>query len=141
LICIKVEDSSTWSDLKRDRSEYLAMAQTGSQDLGWAEGWGLVRQVHEKLEFVAFFDIREDAEAAAAEAGVDWMLSGKFPPHAVLLDAQSMAGREMAFEHLAAPATIEADDIIAMNGLPDCDGGCPAQPPFRLPVLPRPTSA
>jgi hypothetical protein len=31
----------------------------------------------------------------------------------------------MAFEHLAAPATIEADDIIAMNGLPDCDGGCP----------------
>jgi hypothetical protein len=47
------------------------MAKTGSQDLGWAEGWGLVRQVHEKLEFVAFFDIREDAEAAAAEAGVD----------------------------------------------------------------------
>jgi hypothetical protein len=36
-----------------------------------------------------------------------------------------MAGREMAFEHLAAPATIEADDIIAMNGLPDWDGGCP----------------
>ena len=47
------------------------MAQTGSQDLGWAEGWGLVRQVHEKLEFIAFFDIREDAEAAAVEAGVD----------------------------------------------------------------------
>lgn len=50
-------------------SEYLAMAKTGSQDLGWAEGWGVVKQVHEKLEFVAFFDIREDAEAAAAEAG------------------------------------------------------------------------
>ena len=47
------------------------MAQTGSQGLGWAEGWGVVRQVHEKLEFVAFFDAREDAEAAAVEAGVD----------------------------------------------------------------------
>jgi hypothetical protein len=46
------------------------MAQTGSQDLGWAEGWGLVRQIHKKLEFVAFFDVREDAEAAA-EAGAD----------------------------------------------------------------------
>ena len=53
------------------------------------------------------------------------MLTGEGPPHAVLLDAQSMAGREMAFEHLAAPATIKADDISAMNGLPDCDGGCP----------------
>jgi hypothetical protein len=30
-----------------------------------------------------------------------------------------MGGREMAFEHLTAPATIEADDIIAVNGLPD----------------------
>jgi hypothetical protein len=47
------------------------MAQTGSQDLGWAEGWGLVRQIHEQLEFVAFFHVREDAEAAAAEAGAD----------------------------------------------------------------------
>jgi hypothetical protein len=43
------------------------------------------------------------------------MLTGEVPPHAVLLDAQSMAGRKMAFEHLAAPATIEADDIIAVN--------------------------
>jgi hypothetical protein len=47
------------------------MDQTRSQDLGWAEGWGVVRQVHETLEFVAFFDIREDAEAAAVEAGGD----------------------------------------------------------------------
>ena len=47
------------------------------------------------------------------------MLTGEGPPHAVLLDAQSMAAREMAFEHLTAPATIEADDIIAVNGLPD----------------------
>ena len=47
------------------------------------------------------------------------MLMEEGPPHAVLLDGQSMGGREMAFEHLAAPATIEADDIIAVNGLPD----------------------
>ena len=47
------------------------MTQTGSQDLGWAERWGVVRLVREKLEFVAFFDTREDAEAAASEAGVD----------------------------------------------------------------------
>ena len=47
------------------------------------------------------------------------MLTGEGPPHAVLLDAQSMAGCEMPLEHLAAPATIEADDIIAVNGLPD----------------------
>ena len=53
------------------------------------------------------------------------MLTGEGPPPAVLFDAQSMADREMAFEHLAVPATIEADDIIAMNGLPDRDGRCP----------------
>jgi len=47
------------------------MAQTGSQGLGWAEGWGVVRLVHEKLEFVAFFDTRGDAEVAVAEAGID----------------------------------------------------------------------
>jgi len=46
------------------------MAETGSEDFGWAQGWGVVREVFEKLEFVAFFDIREDAEAAAAEAGI-----------------------------------------------------------------------
>ena len=58
------------------------------------------------------------------------MLTGEGPPHAVLLDAQSMAGREMAFEHLAAPAAIETDDIIAVNGLPDRDGRCPLDPRF-----------
>jgi hypothetical protein len=47
------------------------MAQTGSQDLGWAQGWGVVRLVHEELQFVAFFDTREAAETAAAEAGID----------------------------------------------------------------------
>jgi hypothetical protein len=69
-MCIKAEDPSTRSNLTKGRSEYHAMAQTGSQDLGWAEGWGVVREVFEKLEFVAFFDTREDAEAAAAEAGI-----------------------------------------------------------------------
>jgi hypothetical protein len=47
------------------------MAQPGSQE--WTEGWGVVRIVDEKIkeiEFVAFFDTREDAEAAAVEAGV-----------------------------------------------------------------------
>jgi hypothetical protein len=45
------------------------MAQTGSPE--WAEGWGVVKQVHQKFEFVAFFDTQEDAEAAAGEAGID----------------------------------------------------------------------
>jgi len=44
--------------LTKGRSEYHAMAQTGSQDLGSAEGWGVVREVFEKLEFVAFFEER-----------------------------------------------------------------------------------
>ena len=35
------------------------------------EGWGVVRVVEEKIEFVAFFNTREDAEAAASEAGID----------------------------------------------------------------------
>jgi hypothetical protein len=47
------------------------MAQTGSGDLEWAQGWGVVRLVREKLEFVAFLDTQEDAEAAAADdAGI-----------------------------------------------------------------------
>jgi len=41
-----------------------------------------------------------------------------------------MAGREMAFEHLAAPAAFEADDIIAVNGSTDRDGGCPLSVEF-----------
>jgi hypothetical protein len=44
------------------------MAQTG---VGWAQAWGLVRQVHQKIELVAFFDTQEDAEAAVAEAEGD----------------------------------------------------------------------
>ena len=70
------ETVRSWSGFAKGRSEYLTMAQTGSQGLGWAEGWGVVRQVHEKLEFVAFFGGRDDAEAAAVEAGVDCTYAG-----------------------------------------------------------------
>jgi hypothetical protein len=51
------------------------------------------------------------------------MLTGELPLRAILLHGQSMAGSEMASEHLAAPPTFEANDIIAMNGSPDRDGG------------------
>jgi len=47
------------------------MAETASQDSGWAQGWGVVRKVLEELEFVAFFDTREDAETAASQAGAN----------------------------------------------------------------------
>jgi hypothetical protein len=47
------------------------------------------------------------------------MVTGEIPPHPILLRGQSMAGSEMPFEHLAAPATFDANDIIAVNGLPD----------------------
>jgi len=47
------------------------MIQTGSRELGWSEGWGVVRVVVDKIEFVAFFEIREDAEASAIDAGID----------------------------------------------------------------------
>jgi hypothetical protein len=49
------------------------MAQTGSQDLEWAQGWGVVKLVREKLEFVAFFDTQAAAEAAA-EARIDYQV-------------------------------------------------------------------
>jgi hypothetical protein len=47
------------------------MAQNSSRDLGWTEGWGVVRLVLEEIQFVAFFDTREAAETAVAEAGID----------------------------------------------------------------------
>jgi hypothetical protein len=53
------------------------------------------------------------------------VLTGEVPASAILVNAQSVTGSEVPFEHLTAPATIEADDIIAMNGLPDRDGRCP----------------
>jgi hypothetical protein len=43
------------------------------------------------------------------------VLTAEVPPSAILFHGQSMAGSEMPFEHLTAPATIEADDIIAVN--------------------------
>jgi hypothetical protein len=59
---------------------YFAMAERDSKNLAWSHGWGVIRRVHEKLEFVAFFDTREAAEAAAAAAGVDcqpcWLTYG-----------------------------------------------------------------
>jgi len=36
----------------------------------------------------------------------------------------------MPFEHLAALAAFQANDIIAMNGLPDRDGGYPLSVEF-----------
>lgn len=42
------------------------MAQSSSRIVEWTQGWGVVRQIDERLEFVAFFDTQEDAEAAAA---------------------------------------------------------------------------
>ena len=53
------------------------------------------------------------------------MLAGKVPPCAISVDAQSMAGREMPPKHLAAPAAIQANDVITMKRSPDRDGGCP----------------
>src|ERR1700730_2031584 len=54
----------------------------------------------------------------------NWMFTRQAPARTILIYAQSMGSSEMASEHLSAPATIEADDIIAMNGLPNRDGGC-----------------
>jgi hypothetical protein len=69
--CASRRKTAICSALPIGRLEYPAMAETGSQDLGWAQGWGVVREVFEKLEFVAFFDTREDAETAASGAGAD----------------------------------------------------------------------
>jgi hypothetical protein len=52
------------------------MALPESQNTEWTEGWGVVRQVRGKLEFVAFFETQEGAEVAAdAQAGcqVCWL--------------------------------------------------------------------
>jgi hypothetical protein len=43
------------------------MAQAEARNKEWTEGWGVVRQVHEVLEFVAFFETQEAAKAAANE--------------------------------------------------------------------------
>jgi hypothetical protein len=53
------------------------------------------------------------------------MVSGELPAGTILVDAQSMSGREMPSEHLAAPAAFETNDIIAMNGSADGHRGYP----------------
>jgi hypothetical protein len=53
------------------------------------------------------------------------MVSGEFPAGTILVDAQSMAGREMPSEHLTAPAAFEANDIIGMDRSTDRHGGGP----------------
>jgi len=44
------------------------MVQIASQE--WVQGWGVVRRIHQKLEFLAFFDTQEGAVAAANERGI-----------------------------------------------------------------------
>jgi hypothetical protein len=58
------------------------------------------------------------------------MFTRQVPASTMLVDAQCMAGSEMASDHLATPAAFEADDIIAMNRSPDRHGGCPLTPGF-----------
>jgi hypothetical protein len=53
------------------------------------------------------------------------MISGEFPAGTILVDAQSMAGREMPSEHLTAPAAFEANDIIGMDRSTDRHDGGP----------------
>jgi hypothetical protein len=53
------------------------------------------------------------------------MVLGKFPASTILVDAQFMSGREMPSEHLAAPAALQADYIVAMDGSPNRHGRRP----------------
>jgi hypothetical protein len=53
------------------------------------------------------------------------MFTRQAPPRSVLLHGQSMGGSEIPFEHLAAPAAFEANNIIAMNRSADRYGGGP----------------
>jgi hypothetical protein len=72
LTCINVQARQSWPELaKCKQEEDPTMAERASEKTAWSTGWGVVMHVHEKLEFVAFFDTRKDAEAAAAAAGID----------------------------------------------------------------------
>ena len=51
------------------------------------------------------------------------MLTGEVPASTILLHRQVMAGNEMPSKHLAAPPAFQTNDIIAMDGAPDCHGG------------------
>jgi hypothetical protein len=58
------------------------------------------------------------------------MVTRQVPASTILVDAQSMAGSEMASEHLALPAAFDANDIIVMDGSPDRHRGCSLAPSF-----------
>jgi hypothetical protein len=65
------------------------------------------------------------------------MIARKAPVNTIGVDGQAVTGRDIPSEHMAAPAAFQADDIIAMNGSPDRDGGYPPFIEFghRLPRL------
>src|SRR6516162_2502421 len=52
------------------------------------------------------------------------MVTREVPVSTILVNAQSVAGGEMAFEHLTAPPAFQANDIIAMDRSPDRHRGC-----------------
>jgi hypothetical protein len=52
------------------------------------------------------------------------MLAWQVPPSTILVGAQSVAGRDMPLEHLAAPAAFQANDIIAVNRSTDRHSRC-----------------
>jgi hypothetical protein len=47
------------------------------------------------------------------------VIASQVPASTVLLNGQSMAGRQMPSDHQAAPTAFQADDIIPMNGSAD----------------------
>jgi hypothetical protein len=53
------------------------------------------------------------------------MITRQAPASTILVHGQSVAGRDMPSEHLAAPAAVQASDIIALDGSPDWHGGGP----------------
>jgi hypothetical protein len=53
------------------------------------------------------------------------MVTRQAPASAILLHGHPVAGGKMPPEHLAAPATFKANDIIVIDGSPDRDGGYP----------------
>jgi hypothetical protein len=47
------------------------------------------------------------------------MFTRQVPPSAIVVDAQTMAGRQMSSDHQAPPSAFQADDEITLNGSPD----------------------
>jgi hypothetical protein len=52
------------------------------------------------------------------------MFSRQVPASTILVNAQSMAARDMPSEHLAAPPTFEANHVVPVNGSTDRHRGC-----------------